>query len=165
MIVVACVAIIVVGPKDLPKMLRAFGKTVRSVRKMAGDFQRQFDDAIREAELDDLKNVASPTSFKPLDDVKQSAEKIREQMEAEVAQNTSAAAAKKASTEEKSAAAAKPAKTAAKRKPAAARSATAAKKAPAKKAPGKPAAKRRATKAAASKPKPSRAKAVEKSAS
>lgn len=164
MIVVACVAIIVVGPKDLPKMLRAFGKTVRSVRKMAGDFQRQFDDAIREAELDDLKNVASPTSFKPLDDVKQSAEKIREQMEAEVAQNTSAAAAKKAATEEKSAAA-KPTKTAAKRKPAAARSATAAKKAPAKKAPGKPAAKRRATKAAASKPKPSRAKAVEKSAS
>ena len=160
MIVVACVAIIVVGPKDLPKMLRAFGKTVRSVRKMAGDFQRQFDDAIREAELDELKNVASPTSFKPLDDVKQSAEKIRQQMEAEVAQNTSAAAAKKTAVEDKPATEAKPAKTAAKKKPASAKPATAAKK-----VPGKQPAKRQVTKAAAAKPKPSKAKAVEKSAS
>ena len=73
MLVVACVAIIVVGPKDLPKVLRAFGKTMASVRKMAGDFQKQFDDAIKEAELDDVKNIATGKSFQALDDVKNSA--------------------------------------------------------------------------------------------
>ncbi len=73
MLVVACVAIIVVGPKDLPKVLRAFGKTMASVRRMAGDFQKQFDEAIKEAELDDVKNIATGKSFQALDDVKNSA--------------------------------------------------------------------------------------------
>ena len=59
MLVVAVVAIIVVGPKDLPKMLRSFGKVMGNMRRMAGDFQKQFDDAVREAELDEVKNIAS----------------------------------------------------------------------------------------------------------
>ena len=57
MLLVAVVAIIVVGPKDLPGMLRTFGKTVKKLRSMAGDFQRQFDDALKEAELDGVKNT------------------------------------------------------------------------------------------------------------
>jgi sec-independent protein translocase protein TatB len=48
--VIAAVAIIVVGPKDLPRMLRTFGKTMGQVRRTANDFKRQFDDALREAE-------------------------------------------------------------------------------------------------------------------
>lgn len=55
MLVIAVVMIVVVGPKDLPKMLRAFGKTTAKLRSMAGDFQRQFNDALKEAELDDVK--------------------------------------------------------------------------------------------------------------
>jgi 2-oxoglutarate dehydrogenase E2 component (dihydrolipoamide succinyltransferase) len=48
---------VVVGPKDLPKMLRTFGKTTSSLRRMAGDFRKQFDDALKEAELDDVKST------------------------------------------------------------------------------------------------------------
>lgn len=55
-LVVAVVALVVVGPRDLPALLRTVGKTVASLRRMAGEFQSQFNDAMREAELDDLKN-------------------------------------------------------------------------------------------------------------
>lgn len=58
MLVIAIVLIVVVGPKDLPKMLRAFGRTTANIRRMAGDFQKQFDAALKEAELDDLQNLA-----------------------------------------------------------------------------------------------------------
>jgi sec-independent protein translocase protein TatB len=49
-LVIAVVAIVVVGPKDLPRMLRTVGKTMGKVRRTANDFKRQFDDALREAE-------------------------------------------------------------------------------------------------------------------
>jgi sec-independent protein translocase protein TatB len=55
LLVIAVIAIVVVGPKDLPRMLRTFGKTVGKMRRMAADFQRQFNDALREAELDEVK--------------------------------------------------------------------------------------------------------------
>src|ERR687888_1890506 len=55
MLVIAIVMIVVVGPKDLPRMLRTFGKTTAKLRAMAGDFQRQFNEALKEAELDDVK--------------------------------------------------------------------------------------------------------------
>ena len=57
LMVVAIVLIVVVGPKDLPRMLRTFGKTSSKLRGMAGDFRRQFDDALKEAELDEVKSV------------------------------------------------------------------------------------------------------------
>ncbi|KQZ13792.1 preprotein translocase subunit TatA [Mesorhizobium sp. Root554] len=55
MLVIAIVMIVVVGPKDLPGMLRTFGRFAAKARGMAGDFQRQFNDALKEAELDDVK--------------------------------------------------------------------------------------------------------------
>jgi sec-independent protein translocase protein TatB len=57
MLVIAIVMIVVVGPKDLPRMLRTFGKTTAKLRAMAGDFQKQFNDALKEAELEDLKKT------------------------------------------------------------------------------------------------------------
>ena len=54
-LVIAIVLIVVVGPKDLPRMLRTFGRTTAKMRSMAGDFRRQFDDALKEAELDEVK--------------------------------------------------------------------------------------------------------------
>jgi sec-independent protein translocase protein TatB len=84
MLVVACVAVIVVGPKDLPKMLRTVGKTVSGLRRMAGDFQKQFDDAIREADLDDVRDIAKGKGFAPLDDVKNSAKAFQDQVRAEM---------------------------------------------------------------------------------
>jgi len=80
MLVIACVAIIVVGPKELPGMLRAFGKTIGKIKRMAGDFQRQVDDAIREADLDEVKDIASNKTFAPLDDAKKSMEEFARTM-------------------------------------------------------------------------------------
>ncbi|MET3659725.1 Sec-independent protein translocase protein TatB [Aquamicrobium ahrensii] len=55
MLVIAVVMIVVVGPKDLPQMLRTFGRMTTKMRGMANDFQRQFNEALKEAELDDVK--------------------------------------------------------------------------------------------------------------
>ncbi|AZO12490.1 MULTISPECIES: Sec-independent protein translocase protein TatB [unclassified Mesorhizobium] len=55
MLVIAVVMIVVVGPKDLPNMLRTFGRTTSKLRAMAADFQKQFNEALKEAELDDVK--------------------------------------------------------------------------------------------------------------
>lgn len=59
LVVIAVVAVLVVGPKDLPRMLRTFGQLVGKARRMASDFQHQFNDALKEAErqaeMDDLR--------------------------------------------------------------------------------------------------------------
>lgn len=55
MLVIGAVALVVIGPKDLPKALRAVGEAVGKVRRMASEFQNQFNDAMREAELHEIK--------------------------------------------------------------------------------------------------------------
>lgn len=55
LMVIGAVALVVIGPKDLPKALRTVGEAVGKVRRMASEFQGQFNDAMREAELHDLK--------------------------------------------------------------------------------------------------------------
>jgi sec-independent protein translocase protein TatB len=52
---IAVVAIIVIGPKDLPRVLRAFGKTIGKMRSMAREFQGHLDSAMKDAGLDDVK--------------------------------------------------------------------------------------------------------------
>jgi sec-independent protein translocase protein TatB len=66
--VVAVVAIIVIGPKDLPRVLRAFGKTVAKMRGMAREFQGHLDSAMKEAGIDEVK--------KEFDNIKNSANVI-----------------------------------------------------------------------------------------
>jgi sec-independent protein translocase protein TatB len=63
--VIAVVALIAIGPKELPGVLRMVGQWVAKARKMAGEFQGQFQEAMREAEMADLK--------KSFDEVKQAA--------------------------------------------------------------------------------------------
>lgn len=55
LLIVALVTIIVVGPKELPRVLRTVTQMVRKLRAMANEFQSGIDDLAREAELDDLK--------------------------------------------------------------------------------------------------------------
>ena len=55
LLVIAVIAIVVVGPKDLPKLMRSFGHYAGKLRRAAADFQRQFDEAMREAELDEVR--------------------------------------------------------------------------------------------------------------
>src|SRR5579859_3335434 len=63
--VIAVVALIAIGPKELPGVLRMVGQWVAKARKMAGEFQGQFQEAMREAEMADLK--------KSFDEVKEAA--------------------------------------------------------------------------------------------
>ena len=55
LLILAIVALIVVGPKDLPILLRTVGKYLGVVRRHAAEFRAQFDEALREAELQDVK--------------------------------------------------------------------------------------------------------------
>jgi sec-independent protein translocase protein TatB len=50
--------LIVIGPRELPKTLRTLGQMMTKVRRMASEFQGQFNEAIREAELDELRKEA-----------------------------------------------------------------------------------------------------------
>jgi sec-independent protein translocase protein TatB len=63
--VIAVVALIAIGPKELPGVLRMVGQWVGKARKMAAEFQGQFQEAMREAEMADLK--------KSFDEVKEAA--------------------------------------------------------------------------------------------
>jgi len=55
LIVIGVVALIAIGPKELPGVLRMVGQWVGKARRMAGEFQSQFHEALREAEMADLK--------------------------------------------------------------------------------------------------------------
>src|SRR5215208_1182088 len=81
LMVIALVALIVVGPKDLPRMLRMVGRFVTQLRGMAGEFQRHLDSAIREAGIDEMKKeVKSMTNFTVTADIdKQITEEFRKQ--------------------------------------------------------------------------------------
>lgn len=62
--IIAVVALIVIGPKDLPKALHTVGKYVAKARKLAREFQNNVDDMVRQAELDDLrKQVEQARNF------------------------------------------------------------------------------------------------------
>ncbi len=61
-IVVAIVALIVIGPKELPAVLRTIGQWTTKIRRMAAEFQGQFQEAMREAEMADLKKEISNIS-------------------------------------------------------------------------------------------------------
>jgi sec-independent protein translocase protein TatB len=55
LLVVGVVALVVIGPKELPGVLRTVGKTIGNVRKMAGEFQAQFSEAMRDAEMEEAR--------------------------------------------------------------------------------------------------------------
>lgn len=59
LLLIAVLAIIFVGPKDLPKMMRTAGQYVAKVRAMAREFQSSFDELARETELDELRREVS----------------------------------------------------------------------------------------------------------
>ena len=83
LLLIAVVALVVIGPKELPGALRTLGQWMTKIRRMASEFQNQFQDAIREAELAELKKevdemaakASSYTQFDPLEDVRKDIEK------------------------------------------------------------------------------------------
>lgn len=59
MLVIAVVAIVVIGPKELPRALRTLGQFMSKARGLARDFQRHVDDMVRESELEELRQKAN----------------------------------------------------------------------------------------------------------
>ena len=79
LLVIAVVLIVVVGPKDLPPMLRAFGKMTQRARKVAGEFRAQFDEALREAELDDVRQTISDAQkLNPVNSLREAMNPLRQ---------------------------------------------------------------------------------------
>jgi sec-independent protein translocase protein TatB len=81
-LVIAVVAIVVFPSKDLPRLLRNVGRMVGKARRMAGDFQSQFNAALREAErevdLEDARQqIADIRNANPLTDVRKALDPIR----------------------------------------------------------------------------------------
>jgi len=74
LVVIGIVALIAIGPKELPTVLRTLGQYMAKIRRMASEFQGQFQEALREAEMADLKkqaedlktSVSDLTNFNPL---------------------------------------------------------------------------------------------------
>ncbi|HEY6257000.1 MAG TPA: Sec-independent protein translocase protein TatB [Xanthobacteraceae bacterium] len=93
LLLIGIVALIFIGPKELPGVLRTLGQWMSKVRRMASEFQNQFHDAMREAELADLKKdvdemaakAANYSNFDPLADVRKDMEAAQREIESAVA--------------------------------------------------------------------------------
>jgi sec-independent protein translocase protein TatB len=69
-LILLIVALVVVGPKDLPRLMRTAGQWAGKARAMAGEFRRSFDEMARQSELDELrKEIESLRNERPLADI------------------------------------------------------------------------------------------------
>jgi sec-independent protein translocase protein TatB len=90
LVVIGIVALIAIGPKELPTVLRTLGQYMAKVRRMASEFQGQFQEAMREAEMADLKkqaeelksSVSDLTNFDPMASTQKEIERAFEMPEA-----------------------------------------------------------------------------------
>ena len=83
-LLIAIVALVVIGPKELPGLLRTWGKWMAQMRGMASEFRGHVDEMIRQSELDDVKkqltDAATGVDLKELDPTKQIRSHIEEGM-------------------------------------------------------------------------------------
>ena len=71
--IIAVIALIVIGPKDLPKVLKTIGQWVGKARALTREFQKGVEDVIKEAELDDVRDqISSVKNFDIKDQVQKS---------------------------------------------------------------------------------------------
>ncbi len=117
LILIAVVALIVIGPRDLPKVLRTVGQVMTKVRAMAREFQGHIEDAAKESGLDELKkDITKAANFDmndPLGDVPREPGKVSSPVAHDAPAATTEPASKPAGK------AAKPGKTASGKKAAA----------------------------------------------
>jgi sec-independent protein translocase protein TatB len=102
-LLIGIVALIVIGPKELPAVMRTIGQWTRKIRNMAADFQRQFERELREAEFADLKKQVDDVEqnikgYDPLKDVRSGVESIGKDLETSLEQKAPAASTEKVST-------------------------------------------------------------------
>jgi len=89
-LLIGVVALIVIGPKELPAVMRTLGQWTRKVRGMASEFQSQFQEVLREAEMSDLKKEVDDLAqgvknFDPLKDVRDHVEGVGEDVKQSLA--------------------------------------------------------------------------------
>jgi sec-independent protein translocase protein TatB len=92
LLLIAVVALIAIGPKELPTVLRTLGQWMSKLRRMASEFQSQFQEAMREAEMADLKKqvddmtsqAQSYANFDPVSEVRRELESTQQQIESAV---------------------------------------------------------------------------------
>lgn len=83
LLVIAIVALVVIGPKELPGLLRSWGKWMAQMRGMASEFRGHVDEMVRQSELDDIKkqlDSAPGLDLQALDPTKQIKSAIQEGM-------------------------------------------------------------------------------------
>src|SRR5262245_19612615 len=93
LLLIAVVALIAIGPKELPTVLRTLGQWMSKLRRMASKYQNQFQEAMREAEMADLKKqvddmttqAQSYANFDPVSEVRRELESTQQQIESAVA--------------------------------------------------------------------------------
>lgn len=95
-LLIGIVALIAIGPKELPGVLRTVGQLIGKVRRMANEFQGQFQEALREADIADIKKqaedlVSDVTKYDPLTETQKDLEKSLDFSEPAGAPTTSAA--------------------------------------------------------------------------
>jgi sec-independent protein translocase protein TatB len=97
LLLIGIVALIAIGPKELPGALRTLGQWMGKLRRMASEFQNQFHEAMREAELADLKKqvddmtsqAQSYANFDPIGDVRRELDSTQQQIERGIASEPS----------------------------------------------------------------------------
>ncbi|HTZ02939.1 MAG TPA: Sec-independent protein translocase protein TatB [Xanthobacteraceae bacterium] len=104
-LLIGVVALIVIGPKELPTVMRTFGQYTRKIRGMAADFQNQFQEAMREADMIDLKkqvdDMASDIkNYDPLRDVRTGIESVGNDLEKSLGPPSQQKAAEQAPSEQ-----------------------------------------------------------------
>jgi sec-independent protein translocase protein TatB len=105
LLIIGIVALIAIGPKELPGVLRTLGQWMSKLRRMASEFQSQFHEAMREAELADLKKqvddmtsqAQSYANFDPVGEVRRELESTQQQIESAMAEKPTAEMASPAS--------------------------------------------------------------------
>ncbi|SEO35169.1 sec-independent protein translocase protein TatB [Rhodospirillales bacterium URHD0017] len=83
LLVIAIVALVVIGPKELPGLLRSWGKWMAQMRGMASEFRGHVDEMVRQSELDEVKKQLEGSSgldLQSLDPTKQIKSAIQEGM-------------------------------------------------------------------------------------
>jgi sec-independent protein translocase protein TatB len=115
MVVIALLTLIVIGPKELPRVMRTVGQWVRKAQSLAREFQRGLDDMAREADLEDAKklldtgrNLANPKkmvmdTLDPSGSVEDEARDLQSAVSAEAPEGKASPTAEKSSPEKSTA--------------------------------------------------------------
>jgi sec-independent protein translocase protein TatB len=79
LLVIGIVLLVVVGPKDLPQTLRSFGRMMRGLRKMSSEFRTQFEEALREHEIDGIHEALGDVkNFDPTQAIRDAVSPLRQ---------------------------------------------------------------------------------------